>query len=366
MTAPVAGARAAALTPPSDARAIGAMERIPKWLNLVPMVLQWCWLGLRHGSLTLPAAANPRITAGGLVGDTKSEYFAAMGPLARARVAPYALLRVDGADVLAAALSALRAAGLGFPVVAKPDLGWCGFGVRRIDDALDLADYLARYPRGETLMLQRYLDQPGEAGLFYVRHPDQPRGRLLGILLRHYPQVIGDGVRSVAQLVAADPRLQRAMLHPHEHECRYDPDEVPASCDRVRLSLIGSTRVGGRYEDGSAFATEELTAAVEAIARDMPQFHIGRFDVRYRTLPELRAGRFTIMEVNGAGSEAVHAWDPKYSIAQVYRMVFAKQRELFALGAAMRARGHRPIGMLALARHHLRQQRLIRRYPPSN
>ena len=142
--------------------------------------------------------------------------------------------------------------------------------------------------------------------------------------------------------------------------------EVPNAGESVRLSLIGSTRVGGRYEDGSAFATAELTAAIEAVARDMPQFHVGRFDVRYRTLQDLRCGRFTIMEVNGAGSEAVHAWDPKYSVRQVYRMVFAKQRLLFALGAANRARGHRPIGMLALARHHLHQQRLIRRYPPSN
>jgi hypothetical protein len=32
------------------------------------------------------------------------------------------------------------------------------------------------------------------------------------------------------------------------------------------------------------------------------------------------------MEVNGAGSEAVHAWDPKYSIREVYGIVFAKQR----------------------------------------
>jgi hypothetical protein len=345
---------------------VGNMERIPKWLNLVPMVLQWCWLGLRHRSLTLPSAANPQITAGGLVGDTKSEYFAGMGAHARSMVAPYVMLKVEGVDMLGAALSTMRDAGLAFPVVAKPDLGWCGFGVRRLDDALDLADYLARYPAGESLMLQHYLDEPGEAGIFYVRHPDQPRGWLLGILLRHYPQVVGDGVSSVAKLIERDPRLRRAVRNQREHECRYDPDEVPLSGDAVRLSLIGSTRVGGRYEDGSAFASEDLVAAIEAIACDMPQFHAGRFDVRYRTLQDLRRGRFTIMEVNGAGSEAVHAWDPKYSMRQVYRMVFAKQRLLFALGAANRARGHRPIGMLALARHHLHQQRLIRRYPPSN
>lgn len=344
----------------------GTIERIPKWLNLVPMVLQWCWLGLRYRSLTLPSTVNPQITAGGLVGDTKSEYFASMGPHARSMVAPYVMLQVTGDDMLATALAALGEAGLEFPVVAKPDLGWCGFGVRRLDDALELADYLRRYPAGETLMLQRYLDEPGEAGIFYVRHPDQPRGWLLGILLRHYPQVTGDGIHSVAQLIEADARLCRAVRNQREHECRFDPDEVPVSGDSVRLSLIGSTRVGGRYEDGSAFATAELLTAIEAIARDMPQFHAGRFDVRYRTLQDLRRGRFTIMEVNGAGSEAVHAWDPKYSVWQVYRMVFAKQRLLFALGAANRARGHRPVGMLALARHHLRQQRLIRRYPPSN
>ncbi len=344
----------------------GTMERIPKWLNLIPMVLQWCALGVRYHSLTLPSAANPRITAGGLVGDTKSEYFAGMGALARSRVASYVLIRVDGADALAAALAALGAAGITFPVVAKPDLGWCGFGVCRLDDAPDLADYLARYPVGETLLLQRYLDEPGEAGIFYVRLPAEAHGRLLGILLRHYPQVVGDGVSSVAQLIEHDVRVQRALCCPREHACRIDPDEVPAVGDTVRLSLIGSTRVGGRYEDGSSFASEALLAAVEAIAQDMPQFHVGRFDVRYRTLHDLRCGHFTIMEVNGAGSEAVHAWDPKYSVWQVYRMVFAKQRLLFALGAANRARGYRPIGVLALARHYLRQQRLIRRYPPSN
>jgi hypothetical protein len=353
-------------TPLPQERRQAFIERIPKWLNLVPMVVQWGWLGLRYGSLTLPSAANPNITAGGLVGDTKSEYFAGMGALARSRVAPFAMVCVAGSDVNARAVQAMDDAGLAFPVVAKPDLGWCGFGVRRLDDATALEAYLAHYPPGESLMLQHYLDEPGEAGIFYVRHPQQAQGWLLGILLRHFPQVTGDGISTVAQLIARDPRLQRAMSHPEQHECRHDPDQVPLAGEVVRLSLIGSTRVGGRYEDGSELASDELIKAVDAIAQDMPSFHLGRFDVRYRTLQDLRAGRFTIMEVNGAGSEAVHAWDPKYSVWDVYRKVFAKQRLLFSLAAFNRARGHRPVGMLALARHYLRQQRLIRRYPPSN
>ena len=350
----------------SSVPAVGSMERLPTWLTRVPMALQWAWLSLRCRSLTLPSVANPRIIAGGLVGDTKSEHFASMGAHARSRVAPFTLLRVAGVDQLAAAMSAMRDAELRFPVVAKPDLGCCGFGVRRLDDALELADYLARYPLGESLMLQRYLDEPGEAELFYARHPEQAQGQLLRILLRHYPQVVGDGVSTVAQLIGADRRLARAHRRRREHIVHYNPHRIPAKGEAVRLSLIGSIRVGGRCEDASTLATSELLATVEAVAGDMPQFHVGRFDVRYSNLQELRAGRFTIMQVNGAGSGAEQAWDPGYSLRQVYRIVFARQRMLFALGAYHRARGHRPIGMLALARHHLRRQRLMRRYPPSN
>lgn len=98
----------------------------------------------------------------------------------------------------------------------------------------------------------------------------------------------------------------------------------------------------------------------------MGVFLVGRFDVRYHTLAALQRGEFTIMEVNGAGSEAVHAWDPKYAIRDVYRIVFAKQRLLFRIADANRTRGHRPIGLRRLAHLHLHQQHLMRSYPPSN
>lgn len=349
----------------AQTRSIGRFEQLPKWLNLIPMVLQWLWLGLRHGSVTLPSAANPRITAGGLVGEGKLEYFNLMGPLARAATAEHIGLRIDESIRTQDAVDAMHAAGLGYPIVVKPDLGWCGHGVRRIDDSGALAHYLSLYPRGQMLVLQRYLADDGEAGLFYMRHRDEPTGRLIGVLLRHYPHVIGNGCDTVAALIAADARLKRATGS-RLHECRYDPEHVPVFGEKVRLSTIASTRVGGMYEDATTAVTPALTARVDAIAGDMPDFHVGRFDVRYSTLEALRGGTFTIMEVNGAGSEAVHAWDPKYTIAQVYGIVFAKQRALFRIAAANRRAGHRPIGMRSLARLYWKQQELMARYPPSN
>ncbi|MEO8161293.1 MAG: hypothetical protein ABI588_07720 [Arenimonas sp.] len=343
----------------------GRFERLPKWLNLVPMVLQWTWLGLRYGSFTLPSAANPGITSGGLVGEGKLEYFAAMGPLARAATADYLGVETTPGLESGTLVQRMRADGLAFPIVAKPDIGWCGHGVRLLADEGALAAYLRAYPVGETFLLQRYLPEPGEAGLFYMREPDAAQGVLIGILLRDYPAVTGNGHDSIAQLIAADPRLGRATDNAR-HECRYDPARIPPAGEVVRLSTVASTRVGGCYRDGSALATPALLARVEAIARDMGQFLVGRFDVRYAGLEALRRGEFIIMEVNGAGSEAVHAWDPKYSIREVYQIVFAKQRLLFAIADANRRRGARPISLRELARLWLRQRKLMRAYPPSN
>jgi hypothetical protein len=98
----------------------------------------------------------------------------------------------------------------------------------------------------------------------------------------------------------------------------------------------------------------------------MPSFHLGRFDVRFTDMPALQRGEFAIIEVNGAGSEAIHLWDPALPLLAAFRGVFAKQKMLFELGARMRARGYAPVGPVALARAWLKQQRLIARYPTSN
>ncbi|ALK98906.1 hypothetical protein AB595_01420 [Massilia sp. WF1] len=342
------------------------LEHLPKWAICIPLALQWFWLGLRYGSLTLPSAANPNITAGGLVGEGKIEYFEQMGPLGRAATAPYLGLRIDEGLCAAALASALGAAGIPFPVIAKPDLGLCGYGVQKLADMDALRAYIADFPKGETLVLQRYLPQEHEAGLFYARDPDSGAGRLIGLTLRDYPRVSGDGHSTLDALIRQDRRALR-MLRSRAHRCPHDLHSVPAAGQTVRLATIGSTRIGGLYRDGGDLITDALTAAIDRIAREMPDFHFGRFDVRFDSAAELQAGRgFSIMEVNGAGSEAIQAWDPGTGVIAGLRMIFAKQRLLFEIGAANRQRGARPIRLRELMRLNTRQNRLIDLYPSSN
>lgn len=351
--------------PPPGARR-NALERMPKWLICVPLTLQWLYLAFRYKSLTLPTAANPAITSGGLVGEGKLEYFEGMGPLARAATARYCAVVATPLPSAPALRAALRTAVIGFPLIAKPDLGLCGYGVRRVANMLELLDYLAAFPGGETVVLQQYLPQEGEAGIFYVRDPRSGNSRLIGLTLRYFPRVTGDGHQTLAQLIAADPRASRLVTAPR-HRCSHDGRRVPAAGELVRLATVGSTRVGGLYLDGGVHISPQLTRAIDGIAGDMPMFNFGRFDVRFDSLAELRAGRgFTIMEINGAGSEAIQAWDPACGLLDGFRMIFEKQRLAFAVGHIMRRAGFKPVGVLALMRLNWRQQRLIAAYPPSN
>ena len=300
------------------------------------------------------------------MGEGKLEYFNGMGIAGRKFIAGYCAV-VAGNERSADGLAQLLAdASLAFPLVVKPDLGLCGHGVRRVDSLEALQDYLARFPKKETVVIQAYIPHENEAGIFYARLPGSDRGEIIGLAFRYFARVTGDGQHTVAELIVADPRCCRAATT-GEHECMVSPDRVPALGEVVRLATVGSTRVGGLYRDGASHITPRLTAAIDAVARDMPSFHCGRFDVRFGSFSALEKGEdFVIMEINGAGSEAIQAWDPGLGLLAAFRIIFAKQRILFSIGDAMRRSGVRPIGLLTLARLNWRQQRLIASYPPSN
>ena len=341
--------------------AIPRIEQLPKPLLCVPLVAHWFYLGARFGSLTLPSCLNPDIETGGLAGESKSACLSQIDGGFAAWVASWCLV-AHGQDAGAARL----AAALAYPIIAKPDIGWCGYGVRRVDDDAALAAYAAAVPAGGAFILQRLIAAPNEAGLLYIRRPGAACGTLAAMTLRHAPCVIGDGRRSIAALVAADPRCR---AHAADYAASLGPAgyrSIPAPGERVTLTTIASLRMGARYENASSRITPTLADRIDAIARSMGDFHYGRFDVRFDTLASLLAGDFQIIEVNGAGSEAIQFWDPSLTMAAAFRGVFAKQRQIFELGDAMRRAGHRPAGVAALARAWLRQQSLLRGYPASN
>lgn len=357
------------------ARHVGAAERIPPKLFYVPLAANWLWLALRYHSLSLPALVNPLIEVGGLWGESKRVYLDMVSGEERRWLARYVTLERragNGSGDLESALDLAKGAGLTFPLVAKPDIGWQGYGVRPVESEEALWDYVRMFPAGAEMMLQEMIPWDAEAGVFYVRTPGAATGKVVAMTLRYFPHVLGDGVRTVRQLILDDQRaswkaglhLGRAGLH-----SGIDPamlDRVPVAGEIVRLSFIGSIRVGGLYRDADGDITPALSRRFDGIAQSMPEFYYARFDIRFASMDRLREGEdFRIIEINGAGSESISAWDPEVPVGKVYRRLAAHQKMLFEIGALNRARGWKPPGAMAILRAARRQSDLIGKYPPS-
>jgi hypothetical protein len=348
--------------PSQRGREISPFEFLPGWLAYGPVVAQWIALGLRYGDFSLPTAANPHITTGGLCGESKTAILDLVQGPARALIAPYTTL-ATGADDLPRALAAMRDAGLSLPLVIKPDIGCNGTGVRLVQDEAALAAALAAFPRGVCLVLQRLIEFEGEAGLFYIRYPHEPSGRLTSMTLKYAPTVTGDGVSTLRALIEADPRHGR-LRHLYLSRLGDRLDSVPAAAQRVRLVFAGNHCKGSIFRDGTAQITAALTNQIEAIARAMPDFHFGRIDLRYRSLAELRNGEaFAVIEINGVGSEATHIWDPDSTLREVYAAQFRHYGAAFAIAREMRRRGAKTSGLARMYRDWRNQQRLMASYP---
>ena len=146
-----------------------------------------------------------------------------------------------------------------------------------------------------------------------------------------YPEVVGNGHTSVADLLRADPWLAARVKERLQF--------VPAAGERLPLFEAGFDSHNAVYEDRRELVSAALEDKVEAIARAHPGFFVGRFDVCAASADDLRRGTFEVMELNGVASKPMQIYDPATSVAQALRVLLDQWRAAFAIGAANRARG---------------------------
>ena len=356
-----------------DGPPLSFFEFWPMWAFYPPVMAYVAWLMLRHRGTLLPTVANPSFPGGGFYGESKAEILALAMQHVPEWTAPIVRRErpTDAADPTAStecetALAALQQAGIALPVVAKPDLGCRGAGVKLIRSAADLTRYIQAFPAGATYLLQRLVPFEGEAGIFYCRRPGQAQGRVISITLKYFPHVIGDGRSTLRELIMADPRAGRlSHLYLHRHASRLD--EVPAPGQAVRLAFAGSHSRGAIFRNGTHLVTPAMEAGFDAIAKRLPEFHFGRFDVRFESFAEVQRGQgFTIVEINGAGAESTHIWDRRTGLLQAWRDLMRQYRWLFEIGHANRARGFKPMGWAEFLRGYRREKFLTPRYPATD
>ena len=292
----------------------------PPWIFYLPVLGYILWLALRHRSLALVMAVNPGIPTGGFIGESKRDILDALGGPSHPNITPYAFLATnEPLPERAQRVARFRQEfELELPLVLKPDVG----------------------PPST----------PGPVlGLFWLTRPGAEAGEIFSITEKVLPEVTGDGVHTLEQLILADDRAVCMAAHYFKvNAARLE--EVPAAGESVRLVELGTHCRGAVFLDGRRYETPELAATVESLSRGfeparegLPGFCFGRYDVRFPGGdPEAHGADFQVLELNGMTAEATHIYDPSVSLLEAYRTLASQWRLAFEIAAANRRAGQRP------------------------
>lgn len=318
----------------------------PGWLFNIPVVLWVAVLGVRYRSLTLFTLANPGIPDGGFVGESKS---AILATLPREWVMPWAVVPPGPiAERLTRLETVLGENEWRLPLVFKPDVGQRGAGVRWIADLTQASRYLSAVTG--PVIVQVPHEGPFEAGLFYVRRPSEPVGRLFSVTDKRFPVIEGDGTSTLGTLVDRHSRF-RLQADVFRARLGHRWDAVPGAGESVVLGRAGNHCQGTEFLDGRSLVTPALEQRIDAIARSVPGFFFGRFDVRYRDRARFMAGEdLAIVELNGVTSEATHIYDSSTSLVRGWATLMRQWAIAVAIGAEHRRRGLRPTRVSTLLR----------------
>jgi len=334
----------------------------PAWLFYIPVGVYYAWLAIRYRGFTVPTSANPGIATGGFIGESKLDILDQLRRTNPEFTAEAFL--VDGgttSDRLLSLHRLCRGHKITLPFILKPDVGQRGNGVRLIRSMRAALKYLEQVEG--TVILQRYVTGPREAGVFYYRFPGESRGHIFAITEKIFPAITGDGIHTVEELIRAD---SRAVLMAWTYLRRFAScrNDVLAPGEILKLVETGNHARGCVFRDGMHLQTDGLERAIDEISQKLQGFFIGRYDVRYESEENFKQGRnFQIVELNGASSEATSIYDARNSIFSAYRALFQQWRLVFAIGARNRANGHVPTSLMALWRNWRQYSAAALSYP---
>lgn len=307
-------------------------EYWPYQLVYVPIYFLWFFYAIKSRSIFFFNAANPSIKNGGFMMESKKEIY----DLIPQQFYPKTELIKEGASVEVIE-EIIAKSQIQFPFIAKPDIGLRGSAVKKIDTIEDLKQYSQK--ANFDFLVQDLIPFENEVGIFYVRYPNQEKGRITGIVSKEFLVVTGDGQATMEELIHDNPRyaLQFEVL---EKEYGEKLKEVLAEGEKVNLVPYGNHARGAKFVDGSQWITADLEKAIDAVCVQIPGFFFGRLDIMYQSMEDLEQGKnFSIVELNGAASEPTHVYDPKHSLFFAWKELARHITYMYRISVMNKERG---------------------------
>ncbi len=272
-----------------------------------PILPFWLVLSARAKSFFFFNASNPSIENGGMLNESKKD----IHDIIPDHLYPKTI-HFSSDEKLSRISVALQSAGMHYPLFAKPDIGGRGRGVKKIHTDIELAEYVKNATM--DFHIQELVPFENEVGIFYFRYPGHEKGEVSGIVRKEFLSVTGNGKNSYHELLQQDRR--GIMYLDQIKELMGDQIfEIPGNHQRVIVSPYGNHARGSLFIDDTHLADEKLSHSMDEIASQIPGFYFGRLDIRFRDWDTFKEGKdFKIIELNGAGAEPTHMYDPKHSL----------------------------------------------------
>ncbi len=250
---------------------------------------------------------------------------------------PKTLFFKDG-TAAAEILNVLENSGIPFPCIAKPDIGGKGRGVEKIFTTADVTAYATKIKM--DFLVQEFISYPHEVGIFYCRMPDETDGHITGIVSKEFLIVKGDGISNLTQLLEKDPRYHLQL--PALQKIYGESLNVVLQANELKnLVPYGNHARGAKFIDVSHWANAAFTKTFDEICKQIPGFYFGRLDIMYSNVEDLKDGNFCIIELNGAGSEPTHIYDPGHSLFFAWKEIARHFKLLCNISIQNHKKGHK-------------------------
>jgi hypothetical protein len=262
---------------------------------------------IKAKSLFFFNASNPTIKNGGFIMESKKAIY----NLIPQHYYPKTELVIEGTS-LEEILNTVKNSGIQYPFIAKPDIGLRGSAVKKIHNSEELQAYNIK--ANFDYVVQDLIPFENEVGIFYVRYPNQKKGRITGIVSKEFLIITGDGVSTTEDLIKKNPRYE-LQLNVLRQEYGSELLSILPKGEKLNLVPYGNHARGAKFIDGSHWISPKLTENIDEMCLQIPGFYFGRLDIMYSTWEELERGEnFSVVELNGAASEPTHIYDPKHSL----------------------------------------------------
>ena len=282
---------------------IKSYEYWPSYLFYIPLLPYAIYLAIKAKSGGFFYATNPGIERGG--DGTESKYNTLQ--LIPDAFKPSSLFVPIKSDIQTI-LKQLTVQKITYPLIIKPDIGFRGLLVSKINNEPALIYYLKKN-NTLNLIIQEFIAYPYECGLLFYKIPGQDNGVISSLTFKEFSAVTGNGTDSIEVLIRKDKRTKRyADLLFELNNSRLT--EVPFKGKTIILNSIGNHSKGTRFINANHLISTKLTKNIAHLSTQIKGWDYGRLDIKYQNFDDLENGKnFKILEINGLISEPTHMYD---------------------------------------------------------